>query len=66
MKLTVNGQPHDHAGDRSIAALLEELNANPAHTALMINGEVVPAGQWEHTVLNEKDDVEILVFVGGG
>ena len=66
MKLTVNGEPHGHWGNGSINALLEELGANKAHTALMINGDVVPSSDWEAPVLNENDEVEMLVFVGGG
>ncbi len=66
MKLTVNGEPHDHQGDGSVDALLEELEANKAHTALMLNGGVVPSAEWKTITLNENDEVEMLVFVGGG
>lgn len=66
MKLTVNGNPHEHLGNGSIAELLEELGANPEHTALMVNGDVIPSSEWSSAVLNENDDVEMLVFVGGG
>jgi thiamine biosynthesis protein ThiS len=66
MKLTVNGKPHEHQDGGSLAALLDGLGANPAHTALMLNGAVVPADRWEETQLKEEDNVEILVFVGGG
>ena len=66
MKLTVNGEPHEHEGNGSVDALLEELGANKAHTALMINGRVVPSTDWASPVLNEHDEVEMLVFVGGG
>ncbi|MDF7824160.1 sulfur carrier protein ThiS [Pontiellaceae bacterium B12227] len=66
MKLTVNGEAHVHEGNGTIAALLEELGANPAHTALMVNGDVIPSEGWKNTTLNENDEVEMLVFVGGG
>ena len=66
MKLTVNGEPHEHCGSGTIDALLEELGANKAHTALMQNGDVVPAADWISTKLKENDEVEMLVFVGGG
>jgi len=66
MKITVNGEPHEHHGTGSINALLKELGAVKAHTALMINGNVVPSTDWESPVLNESDEVEMLVFVGGG
>ncbi len=66
MKLTVNGDAHEHQGNGNIDALLEELGANKAHTALMVNGEVVPGERWPSTPLKENDEVEMLVFVGGG
>ena len=66
MKLHVNGEPHEHCGDGTVEALLGELGANRAHTALMVNGNVVPSNDWKTTTLNENDEVEMLVFVGGG
>ena len=66
MKLQVNGDSHEHRGGGSIDALLDELSANKAHTALMVNGNVVPSNDWKTTGLNENDEVEMLVFVGGG
>ena len=66
MNLTVNGEQHEHQGNGSIDALLKELGANPAHTALMVNGDVTPSKNWQHTTLKENDQVEMLVFVGGG
>ena len=66
MKLTVNGEPHEHQGDGTVDALLEELGANKEHTALMVNGDVVSSNDWKTTTLRENDNVEMLVFVGGG
>jgi thiamine biosynthesis protein ThiS len=66
MKLIVNGEPHEHQGNGSIDALLEELGANRAHTALMVNGNVIPAENWTTATLNGNDEIEMLVFVGGG
>ena len=66
MKLIVNGEPHEHRGNGSVSGLLDELGAQKAHTALMINGEVVPSDNWSSTILHENDEIEMLVFVGGG
>ena len=32
----------------------------------MINGNVVPKENWNDQIINENDEVEVLVFVGGG
>ena len=66
MKITVNGEIHEHQGNGSVNALLDELGANKAHTALMVNGNVIPAEDWTTATLNENDEIEMLVFVGGG
>jgi thiamine biosynthesis protein ThiS len=66
MRLTVNGESHEHLGNGSVDALLDELGANKAHTALMVNGEVIPSEDWETKGLSENDEIEMLVFVGGG
>lgn len=66
MKLMVNGETHIHGGNGSVDALLDELGANKVHTALMINGDVVPSEKWMQTQLMENDAIEMLVFVGGG
>jgi len=66
MKLIVNGEPHEHHADGLIDSLLDELGANKAHTALMVNGDVIPSSDWATTALKENDEIEMLVFVGGG
>ncbi|MBN2161363.1 MAG: sulfur carrier protein ThiS [Pontiellaceae bacterium] len=66
MKLIVNGEPHELRDNSTVDDLLDELGATKAHTALMLNGEVVPSADWSETVLKENDEVEMLVFVGGG
>ncbi|MCF7848273.1 MAG: sulfur carrier protein ThiS [Kiritimatiellales bacterium] len=66
MELTVNGKQHEHHGNGSVAALLTEIGAVNDRTALMVNGKVVPSNIWENTLLRANDEVEVLVFVGGG
>ena len=66
MKLTVNGEPHEHQKGGTIDTLLDGLGANKAHTALLLNVIVRPSKDWKTTTLTENDEVEMLVFVGGG
>ena len=66
MKLIVNCEPHEHHGDGTINALLEELGAKKEHTALLINGEVIPSRRCGNTFIKENNEVDVLVFVGGG
>ena len=66
MDLLVNGEPHDHKGRGTINELLQECQADPSRTAIMINGDVVLRTQWESVKLSECDHVELLMFAGGG
>ena len=66
MNLVVNGKPHHHHGRGTIGELLQECQADPSRTAIMINGDVVAKSQWERVKLSEHDHVELLMFAGGG
>lgn len=66
MFLNVNGEKCEHRGGGTAPALLAELGATPEHTALTVNGELIPSKQWENFKLNDGDTVEVLTFVGGG
>lgn len=66
MNLTVNGKTHELAGGSGIPALLAELGANPEHSAVTVNGDLVASRHWNHFKLSEGNTVEVLTFVGGG
>jgi len=66
MKLTVNGEPHNHTGDKTIEALLKEIGADPRRVVVMINSGVVCREARASVSLEEGDLVEVLAFAGGG
>ncbi|MAW40641.1 MAG: thiamine biosynthesis protein ThiS [Kiritimatiellaceae bacterium] len=66
MQIILNGEPHPLEGDYTLLALLETHEVEKEHTALMLNGAVIPATSWHKHILKENDEVEIMVFVGGG
>ena len=66
MQIILNGEPHLLKGDASLLVLLETLEVEKDHTALMLNGVVIPATNWHKHTLQENDEVEMMVFVGGG
>jgi len=66
VKLILNGSSHEHKGGGTVAALLDEMGANPEHSAVTVNGEIVFSKDWKTTPLNDGDTVEVLTFVGGG
>jgi len=66
MNLMVNGESHEHNDDRTVPSLLAELGANPEHSALTVNGDLVFSKDWNFFKLTDGDAVEVLIFVGGG
>ena len=66
MNITVNGSRHIHRGDGSLAEFLKELNARPDHVAIVVNGRIVPKSERSSVRLRDGDQVEILMFIGGG
>ena len=67
MKLVVNGSL-EVVDDRTVAELVERVAPGRGErgTAVALNGEVVPRGEWQSATLNEGDRVEVLHAIGGG
>ncbi len=66
MKITLNGEPHSLDGPTAVARLIAELKLKPSRVAVEINQTVVPKAEYERTIINEGDYVEVVNFVGGG
>ncbi len=50
----------------SVALLLESLDLAGKRVAVERNGEIVPRSQFGNTALQQGDQLEIVVAVGGG
>ena len=61
----INGATCDVVG-KTLAEYLATTNFNPARIAVEKNGDIVPKAQYETTVLEDGDTVEVVSFVGGG
>jgi len=68
MRLTVNGKPLDGQAPWKLTELLLQVSGqrDPEGTAVALNEEVVPRGQWAETHLKDGDRIEILGAVSGG
>ncbi|MCK5850348.1 MAG: sulfur carrier protein ThiS [Kiritimatiellae bacterium] len=66
MRLVVNGAAHEHVGDGVLSSLLTEIDADPAHVAVMLNNSIVKRANLSVTKLKAGDLVEIMMFVSGG
>ncbi|WP_282754107.1 sulfur carrier protein ThiS [Desulfuromonas thiophila] len=65
MNLTINGAARAIMAT-DLAALLAELQIDPARVAIEHNGRILCAEQYSATGLAEGDRLEIVRFVGGG
>ena len=61
----VNGAELDIAG-KTVAQYLSTTNYDPKRIAVERNGDIVFKSQYEVTILQDGDSLEIVSFVGGG
>ena len=61
----INGAQLDIAG-KTVAEYLETTDYNRSRIAVERNGEIVPKSEYDSTLLEEGDVVEVVSFVGGG
>jgi thiamine biosynthesis protein ThiS len=66
VRIHLNGEPHDLAAPLTVAALLKGLGIDPRRVAVEHNLTVVKRADYEQTIVQEADEVEIVNFVGGG
>jgi sulfur carrier protein len=66
IQVTVNGTAHRFEGRMHIAALLDRLALAGRKVAVEKNGEIVPRSAHGATLVDDGDELEIVVAVGGG
>lgn len=64
--IEVNGESRDVPASSTLTQLVQHLKLAPERLAIELNHKVVRRAQWQQTILNEGDRVEIVHFVGGG
>jgi sulfur carrier protein len=64
--VVVNGKEIAVPSGTTVSELLEQLNLNQHNIVVAISLVVVPKEKYSSTVLNQKDQVEIVRLVGGG
>ena len=61
----VNGESLDVAG-KTVAEYLKTGNYDPRRVAVERNGKIVPKAKYSETVIEDGDNIEVVIFVGGG
>lgn len=60
----INGEPAPAAG-RRVEEIIRDLGFNAGRVAVLLNGELLKAGEWQRE-LNEGDDLEVVTLMQGG
>ena len=66
MRIQLNGEPYELGAPVTISALLESLDIDARRVAVEHNLVVVKRDAYARVTVNDRDEVEIVNFVGGG
>lgn len=66
MEIKINGEVIAIDGEISVGSFLEMQNQPSAGIAVALNGKLVRRDQWQHTMLQDKDDLVIIKAAYGG
>ena len=66
MRITINGKPMEIEAGMTIDGLLAHLSIKREYTAVAVNREITPRGDYATVKLADGDKVEIVRPMGGG
>ncbi|WP_035853811.1 sulfur carrier protein ThiS [Deefgea rivuli] len=66
IQVSINGAAREFPAVLNIAELVIALELTGKRIAIEQNGEIVPKSQYEQTMLQDGDVLEMVVAVGGG
>jgi thiazole synthase len=65
-KVFVNGEYRELGDDATVETVVRELGVDHRGTAVAVDGEVIPRGEWHDTALRDGQEIEVLHAVQGG
>jgi sulfur carrier protein len=65
-KVFVNGEYRELPENATVLSVVEELGVAGRGTAVAVDGEVIPRGEWAGTSLRDGQELEVLHAVQGG
>lgn len=66
LKIFINDEEREVTPAITLAALLRELDLERSSVAIEVNAVLVPRARFDDHLLQPKDRLEIVTFVGGG
>ncbi len=64
--MKLNGKEIKIETSMALSVILENQGFNRLKIAVMINGDIVPKAEYDKTMVNNNDNLEVVSFVGGG
>ncbi len=62
----INGECIENIAGKNVAEYLSTSGYDTKRVAIELNGDILPKAQYESTILQNGDCVEVVSFVGGG
>ncbi|MDE5648725.1 MAG: sulfur carrier protein ThiS [Oscillospiraceae bacterium] len=64
--MKINGKEVKLENQTVLSGILENQGFNLLKIAVMKNGDIVPKAEYDKTLINDNDSLEVVSFVGGG
>ena len=66
--LKINGEDKifENSAPSTLKNLLELLKVDEATVVAEVNGQIIPRGNFQNTILRDGHKIELIRFVGGG
>lgn len=64
--MKINGKEIKLENETVLSGILEDQGFNLLKIAVMKNGDIVPKSEYDKTLINDNDSLEVVSFVGGG
>jgi len=66
IRISLNNEPTELQPDTALSDALEQWDYGEQKIAVALNGEFVPRSRYRDTLLQERDQLDIVKPVGGG
>ena len=64
--MKINGKEIKLENETVLSGILEDQGFNLLKIEVMKNGDIVPKAEYDKTLINDNDSLEVVSFVGGG
>tara|TARA_B100001057_G_C22582322_1_gene845640 strand:- start:395 stop:598 length:204 start_codon:yes stop_codon:yes gene_type:complete len=65
-KIQINGRKINIKQKINLSDLLKKYKLDTKKIALELNGEIIPKQMYKKRIIKNKDNIEIVHFIGGG